>query len=147
MEKYRTKIERHSAVLEKSGFSPVASRIYIFLLFAPDSEATFDQLVQYFTVSKSAISNGLKFLTNVNLVMSITKSGKRKRYFKVDLQGNTGSEQAIARLNRMKVMCLDIYKSKGTKDKNNDLYKLIRYYDMMLVEYPAILEKWRRLVK
>ena len=147
MEKYRPKIEKHSAVLEKVGFSPVASRVYLFLLFAKQNEATFEELIEYFGVSKSAVSNGLKFLQTVHLILPLTKNGQRKRYFKVDLEGNTGVAHAVARLKEMKLLLDDIFKTKGASVKNDDLYKLIRYYEMMLVEYPLILEKWRRSVK
>jgi hypothetical protein len=146
MEKYRIKIEKHANVLEKVGFSPVASRIYLYLLFAKQNESTFEELVDYFGVSKSAVSNGIKFLQNVHLVMSVTKNGKRRRYFKVDLEGNTGVAHAVARLQEMKAILEDVHKATGSVVKG-DLHKLIRYYEMMLVEYPAILEKWRKAVK
>ncbi|MEJ7644782.1 MAG: ArsR family transcriptional regulator [Chryseolinea sp.] len=147
METHRLKIEKHSAVLERIGFSPVASRLYLFLLFAKQNEATFEELIDYFGVSKSAVSNGLKFLQTVNLILPITKNGKRKRYFKVDLEGNTGVAHAIARLQEMKGMLENIAKARGVVKEDDDLQKLIRYYKMMLIEYPAILEKWRRSVK
>ena len=147
MEKYRAKIERHSALLEKVGFSPVASRLYLFLLFARQNEATFEDLIDYFGVSKSAVSNGLKFLQTVHLVVHATKNGKRKRYFKVDLEGNTGVAHAINRMTEMKDMLEDVAKAKGVSGKKDDLSKLIVYYAMMIEEYPTILEKWRRAVK
>lgn len=134
-------------MLEKVGFSPVASRLYLFLLFAKQNEATFDELIDYFRVSKSAVSNGLKFLQTVHLVLPVTKNGQRKRYFKVDLEGNTGISHALSRLNEMKGMLEDIAKTKGISGKKDDLSKLIVYYEMMIEEYPTILEKWRRTVK
>ncbi len=53
MEKYRKKIEKHSAVLERIGFSPVASRLYLFLLFAKQNEATFEEFIEYFGITKA----------------------------------------------------------------------------------------------
>lgn len=81
MEKYRIKIEELSSILEKKNFSPVAARIILYLLIHPENEATFEELNNYYKVSKSAISNALKMLENSMLIESKTKEGARKRYF------------------------------------------------------------------
>ncbi len=52
MEQFRAKIEEHGNYYEKQGFSPVASRIMIYLMLHPDGEATFEDIVSYFNVSK-----------------------------------------------------------------------------------------------
>ena len=36
LEKHRNKIEEHGTVMEKMGMTPVASRIYVYLLLSPE---------------------------------------------------------------------------------------------------------------
>lgn len=146
MEQYRAKIEEHADVLEKMGFSPVGARIYIYLLYAPDHQSTFDDLVNYFKVSKSAISNGLKYLETIKLIISKTMHGQRKRYFKMDLEANTGADFAIARLNQMRNMLEDIVQSRKDDKDRQELQDLITFYKMMAIEYPILLERWRRTI-
>lgn len=143
MEQYRAKIEEHAGLLEKMGTSPVGARIYIYLFFAPDYQATFEDLTNYFNVSKSAISNGLKYLENTGLVVSKTMNGQRKRYFKMNIEANTGFDHTVTKLQQMVMMVEDIVATRKDED-NLELDHLASFYRMMLVEYPVLLEKWKK---
>lgn len=64
--------------------SPVAARIFGYLILTGKSGATFDDIVTEIQASKSTISTGLMYLQNLNKVTYFTKTGDRKKYFIID---------------------------------------------------------------
>ena len=104
MEEKRDKIEEKASILEKLGMTPVAARVYIYFFYSPDYSATFDDLLNYFKVSKSAISNAIKYLEMLGMINSATKAGQRRRYFNVNIDGIINSESAIKKVAIMKTL-------------------------------------------
>jgi DNA-binding transcriptional regulator GbsR (MarR family) len=145
MEQFREKIEQYGSYYEKQGFSPVASRIMIYLLLLPREDATFDDIVQYFGVSKSAVSNALKVLLATNLVSEKTKAGARKRYFRISLDHAFSAETAVKSYRETRMILEDISKLKyGKAHKANDLSPIIDFIKLLEEEYPKMYEKARK---
>lgn len=64
------------------GIPPMASKINSYLMLDLDREGkTFEELVEYFSASKSTISCGVNTLLSLQLIKDITKPNQRKRYF------------------------------------------------------------------
>lgn len=64
------------------GLPPLASKINSYLMFYFNREGkTFEELVEYFSASKSSISASLNTLLSLQLIKDITKPNQRKRYF------------------------------------------------------------------
>lgn len=64
------------------GLPPLASKINSYLMLDLDREGkTFEELVEYFSASKSTISCGLNALLSLQLIKDVTKPNQRKRYF------------------------------------------------------------------
>ena len=63
--------------------SPLASRIFIYLILNGSEGATFDELIEKLEASKSSISTNLQLLQSMGRITYYTKCGDRKRYFKV----------------------------------------------------------------
>lgn len=145
MEQFRAKIEEHGNYYEKQGFSPVASRIMIYLLLHPEGEATFEDIVSYFGVSKSAVSNALKLLSAMKIVKEITKAGARKRYFSSNFNEAFSPEEAVKGYRETRVILEDIRKVRKRKDKiAEDLGGAIDFIKVLEVEYGKIYEKVKK---
>lgn len=145
MEQFKAKIEEHGNYYEKQGFSPVASRIMIYLILHPDGEATFDDMVSFFGVSKSAVSNALKLLSATKIVTEITKSGARKRYFSSNFKEVFSTEWAVKGYRETRMILEDIKKVRRKKDKlSEDLGGIIDFIKLLEVEYPKIYEKAKK---
>src|SRR5690554_3694175 len=110
MEHFRQHIEEHAKTMEELGVSPVPARVYVYLLFSEKPGATFEDLVSYFGVSKSAISNALKMLQSVEMIDFKTLGGKRKRYFYVDVEKTFNSSTMTSRYTKMMRLYEDIGK-------------------------------------
>lgn len=55
-------IERIGVFHERRGMQPLMGRILGLLLVLDEAEATFDEIIEYLNVSKSAVSNALNIL-------------------------------------------------------------------------------------
>lgn len=148
MEQFRDKIEEYGNHYEKQGFSPVASRVMIYMFLHPDGESTFEEMVQYFKVSKSAVSNAIKVLTAMQIVQEKTKSGARKRYFKVTPDRVFNPEAVIKSYRENRLIFEDIRKLRKKKDDISDeLHKVTTFIKILETEYPKLyddmLKKWK----
>ncbi|NIJ56131.1 GbsR/MarR family transcriptional regulator [Dyadobacter arcticus] len=146
MENHRSKIEDYGVVMEGMGLSPVAARVFVYLLFSQQDQATFEDMVSYFKVSKSAISNALKFLLAVNMIESKTVGGQRKRYFHINFKKMLDQQEMTSRFKNYCLMLDDIRASRGLEDEfAQELNNVSSLYKMMIVEFPIILERWRQI--
>lgn len=62
---------------------PLAARIYGLLMICPRTGHSFDELVEYTNSSKSSVSTNINLLLNTGNIEYFTKSGERKRYFRL----------------------------------------------------------------
>lgn len=61
---------------------PLAAKIYSYLIFDFNREGVaFDEFVEIFSASKSAVSTNLNLLLNLNIINDINRIDERKRYF------------------------------------------------------------------
>lgn len=148
MEKFREKIEEHANTMEELGLSPVPARIYVYLLCCDPPGATFEEMVSYFSVSKSAVSNALKMLQTAGVADSRTYGGKRRRYFFLDFDKTFSESFMTSRYRKMKGILDDIKLLRNKDDQfGMGLEHAALLYKMLLVEMPIILERWKRTIE
>jgi DNA-binding transcriptional regulator GbsR (MarR family) len=144
MEEKKDKIEKKASLLEKLGMSPVAARVYLYFFYSDDYSATFDELQNYFKVSKSAVSNALKYLELLDMISAGTRDGQRKRYFSISIDGIINSESAIKKIVIMKNLFKQIGADRRELKNNDDkISEIIAFYEMFESEMSALLDKWK----
>jgi len=79
--KVREQIEETGRVIEKFGLSPMNGRILALFTVTESPELTFDEIVSFFSTSKSVVSNSLNYLLTHKLIDYKTYNTGRKRYF------------------------------------------------------------------
>lgn len=135
-------------MMEKMGLTPVAARVYVYLLLAAEPGATFEELTSFFSVSKSAVSNALKMLLSTKLAESKTMGGQRKRYFFVHFETMFNQKYLTDRFTLFSNMLDDLRSVRGADDDfGRELKKVSLLYKMLLVEFPMIFERWKGLSK
>ncbi|TRZ45866.1 GbsR/MarR family transcriptional regulator [Robertkochia solimangrovi] len=67
----------------KDDLPPMAGRILAHLIMESEHGVTFDELVETLQASKSTISTNLNLLVKLNRIDYYTKSGERKRYYRI----------------------------------------------------------------
>ena len=138
-------IEETGSLIEKKGFSPIASRILSFLLIADTEEKNFYEIQESLNASKSAVSNGIGFLLDKNFIRANTNPGDRKRYFRLNIElwiellksiteEYKGYRGAIDR-------ALDLRSDKFT-ESNSQLAKIRDLYQLFEEKLPVILSEW-----
>lgn len=142
MEKFREKIEKFGYLFEKHGMTPVASRIVFYLFLHPDGEATFEELVQYFRVSKSAVSNALKMLQLMEMIAVKTKSGVRKRYFTARLDYYFAPETVLKSYREMRLVLEELVALRRKDSVSDKLENIAGLIGMLEQEYPQLYTKW-----
>lgn len=148
MEKKRADIDKLSSILEKEEFSPVAARVYVYLLFCGNDGSDFDELVHYFSVSKSAISNALNTLQSKNLVDSRTFVGQRKRNFFAVLSGASQETTSVLKLERIAEFFTALKNTRNIDDAFGcELGNVALLCNMFRAEIPIIIERWKNLIK
>lgn len=148
MEKYRQSIENTALVWEQMGLSPVSSRVLAYIMYAPHYSATFEDLTDYFNVSKSAISNAIKYLTLVQMVGSRTKGGQRKRYFGMELSHLIESEDVLKKYKMLNtVFQIAIKERKKNDELCRDLKNMTIFFDMLIKEFPLLVKKWKEEIQ
>lgn len=148
MEKYRAAIEENAVAMESMGLTPVGARVFVYLLFAGEKGAPFDELLSYFKVSKSAISNALKLLSSTEMVAFKTYGGQRKRYFHSNLEAFFNQQVMSQRISKFLKVVDDIRKARGKKGEfDKELQHIALLYKMMLAEMPIIIQRWRNTIE
>lgn len=134
--------------MENLGLTPVASRVYLYLLLSKEHQATFEQLVDYFKVSKSAVSNALKMLESANMIESKTVGGQRKRYFSANMSSMFSEDYLTSRIKTFFGIMDDVRAIREGDDAfSQELADVSVLYKMMLFEMPLILERWKRTLE
>lgn len=82
-EKQKEIIEIIGVFQEQNGLQPALGRILGLMMVADTAEATFDEIVESLSLSKSAVSSALTLLQTQNKIEYTTKPGERKRYFRL----------------------------------------------------------------
>ena len=141
-------VEELGIILESMGLSPIASRVFGFLLVAEPPYQDFYTIQAFVKASKSSISNALNFLMNSGRVDYITFPGDRKRYFKVNpekwLYAIRYESNRLTPFNDMLKKIL-LHRSKTEYIEFNDgLKEMLAFLEFFDREWPLMLAKWEK---
>lgn len=149
-DKQKNLIEKVGVYHEKAGMTPASARILSLLLISPETDLTFDQIRDTLNLSKSATSNALNMLLNLEKVDYSTKSGDRKRYFR----NKIGSWRTEVKDTYKKIaVAADILEEVlrerpgHTTEFNNNLRDVIDFMRFINDELPALYKRWEEQQK
>ena len=140
-------IERVGVIFEGTGLAPAPARVSALLMVVPEAELPFDDISRLLNLSKSATSNALNFLMNMNKVEYLTKPGERKRYFRVKIMSwKEDMLKAFQGLSAMSTVYKEVLKQrpKDTREFNRSLADMTAFIDHMVAEIPALFKKWEQ---
>jgi DNA-binding transcriptional regulator GbsR (MarR family) len=94
-------IERFAQVLVDAGMPRIASRIFVALIATDSGRLTAGELADMLQASPAAISGGVRYLTQVNMISREREPGSRRDHYRVDddvwYQMITQRDQVIVR--------------------------------------------------
>lgn len=114
--------------------APLAARIYALMILSSKDGHSFEEIVEDTGASKSSVSTQLNLLLQLKNVKYFTKSGDRKRYFRVNrFYFKIILEEYLKRISeeiklRRKVCAFNSIHNKSKLEKNRQLMELFDNY-------------------
>ena len=144
-EKQKTLIEKIGISYEAEGIQPVAARILGLLYVSDNPELTFDEITEALQISKSATSNGINLLLQMQRLEYITFPGDRRRYFRLKVS-NWREEfkhkiEAMAKFNVLMREVLAV-RTQETPEYNASIKELVDFLDYIFKQMPLLLQQW-----
>jgi DNA-binding transcriptional regulator GbsR (MarR family) len=146
----RELVERLGVQTERSGLSPAQSRILALLIISDETELTFDEIYLTLKISKSAASNAINSLLNMERIDYITKPGDRKRYFRSRIgELENDFERKLSKMLEISSLFKEVLaqRPKSTKEFNSNIQNTISFMEFMSQEMPSVFKKWKKLKK
>ncbi len=143
--KQKILIERYGVLFEKTGHPPIVGRVYALLIVADKTEFTFDEIRQILFISKSAASNALNFLLKTGKIDYFTKTGNRKRFFRVcPGQWRNDMKKNFKQMLEITDLLNEILAQRTslTKEFNYELHNFIEFLEFLEHELPILYQKW-----
>jgi len=141
-------VEKMGIFFEKLGYTPMAGRVFAFLLLGEPPYKNFYEIQTFLQASKSSISNALKGLMTSRIVDYITFSGDRKRYFKVNTQNWMAilkeQTQKGTEMNQMLQEVLDSREDSKHLDFNTALQFVFDLQAFLNRKMLQAVEEWER---
>jgi len=140
-------IEKFGVIQEGMGMTPASARVNALLTVSEELELTFDQIRETLKLSKSATSNAINYLLQVENVGYKTKLGDRKRYFYSKLnQWKERFRKDISGLSAYTDIIREIEKTRNgnSKEFNNELKELAKFMDYFVTETVGLIDKWKK---
>lgn len=143
----KRKVEDMGVTFEKTGHSPMAARIFSFLLLAEPAYQSFDEIREFLGASKSAVSNALTLLQHEGIVSYLTFNGDRKRYFKVDTESwlklLIESARSFSSFNETLKGVYEYRKKNASGELNKELLKLLEFQDYLSKKIDHAIADWK----
>tara|TARA_R110002074_G_scaffold104764_5_gene226298 strand:+ start:177 stop:635 length:459 start_codon:yes stop_codon:yes gene_type:complete len=144
--KQKELIEKFGVIQEGMGLTPASARVNALLTVSSELELTFDQIRETLKLSKSATSNAINHLLQIENVGYKTKLGDRKRYFysKLD-QWKDKFRKDISGLSAYTDIIREIEDTRNgdSKEFNKKLKELADFMDYFVTETVGLIDKWK----
>lgn len=140
-------IERIGVFHEQRGMQPLMGRIMGLLLVLDEAEATFDEIIEYLNVSKSAVSNALNILQLQGHIAYKTKPGERKRYFYATLdKWEDAMKKELCDFSEISSFLKDVLKERGNvkPEVNHNITDICNFMDFLRSRVPTLFKEFRK---
>jgi len=137
-------IEDAGLLLETSGMTRMAGRIFGYLLICDEDAVSFDRIKEVLGASKGSISNNLKHLTHAQLIEPVSLPGDRKTYYRVShLQIGDIMKNRTDLINRFVRIFAKGYELKTRKDNVSEwLIEATCFYTWLAEQIRDLTTRW-----
>lgn len=149
MKDLKKEVESLGVFYEKSGMTPMQARVFALLLLSDPPHLDFFAIRDFMGASKSAVSNAVNRLMDINRVDYLTFPGDRKRYFKVNPE--KWLQQMKLEISSVGPILITLNKviskraDMDTPEFNRELRRVHQFFAYMAVEFPKMLRRWEEL--
>jgi DNA-binding transcriptional regulator GbsR (MarR family) len=141
-------VERFALTFSEAGVPRMPARVFSALLVSDEGRRTASELAETLKVSPAAVSNAVRYLTQVGLVVREREPGERRDHYRIH-GGDTWYEVTIRRdamLLRWQEDLREGIEAIGVDTPAGQrLEETRRFYQFIHEEMPTLLERWRRV--
>jgi DNA-binding transcriptional regulator GbsR (MarR family) len=141
-------VERFALTFSEAGVPRMPARVFSALLVADEGRRTAAELAETLKVSPAAVSNAVRYLTQVGLVAREREPGERRDHYRIH-GGDTWYEVTIRRdamLVRWQEDLREGIEAVGADTPaGKRLEETRRFYQFVHEETPRLLERWREV--
>lgn len=141
-------VERFALTFSEAGVPRMPARVFCGLLVADEGRRTAAELADTLKVSPAAVSNAVRYLTQVGLVTREREPGERRDHYRIP-GGDTWYEVTVRRdamLVRWQEDLREGIEATGADTPaGRRLEETRRFYEFIHGEMPRLLERWREI--
>jgi DNA-binding transcriptional regulator GbsR (MarR family) len=141
-------VERFALSFSEAGVPRMPARVFSALLVSDEGRRTASELADALKVSPAAVSNAVRYLTQVGLVARERDPGERRDHYRIH-GGDTWYEVTIRRdamLLRWQEDLREGIEAIGVDTPAGErLEETRRFYQFIHEEMPRLLERWRKV--
>jgi len=141
-------VERFALTFSEAGVPRMPARVFSALLVSDEGRRTAAELAETLRVSPAAVSNAVRYLTQVGLVAREREPGERRDHYRIH-GGDTWYEVTIKRdamLVRWQEDLREGIEAVGADTAaGKRLEETRRFYQFIHEETPRLLERWREV--
>ena len=141
-------VERFALTFSEAGVPRMPARVFSALLVTNDGRRTAAELAEVLKVSPAAVSNAVRYLTQVCLVVREREPGERRDHYRIH-GGDTWYEVTIRRdamlLRWQEDLREGIEAIGADTPAGRRLEETRRFYQFIHEETPRLLERWREV--
>src|SRR5215207_669917 len=141
-------VERFALRFSEAGVPRMPARVFAALLVSDDGRRTAAELAGTLRVSPAAVSNAVRYLQQVGLVIREREPGERRDHYRVH-GGDTWYEVTIRRDQMLMRWQEDLREGIEAVGADTPAGKRLeetrRFYEFVHREIPMLMEKWRKL--
>ena len=138
--------EELALVLTNHGLQRMTARVLATLLFTERSSLTMGDLAEQLQASNGAISTAIKMLSSVGLVERAPAPGSRREHYRLRDDAwsvlYTNQNDVLAAMRRAAEVGIEATAADSLAGRR--LAEMRDFYDFLLGEIPALLDRWRR---
>jgi DNA-binding MarR family transcriptional regulator len=137
--------EELALVLTSHGLQRMTARVLATLLFTEQPSMTMGDLAGQLRASNGAISTAIKMLSSVGLVERTPAPGSRREHYRLREDAwavlYTNQNEVLSAMRRAAEAGIEATPPGGLAGRR--LTEMRDFYDFLLGELPALLERWR----
>jgi DNA-binding transcriptional ArsR family regulator len=138
-------VERFADELVEGGMPRMPSRIFVRLLVSDSGKLSAAELSEHLQISPAAVSGGIRYLGQVDLVKRERPPGSRRDVYAV---GHDAWHEALTRRDVMLLGWADVLRG-GAQTLGEDtpagqrVLESAEFFEFIAAEMPALLSRWR----
>jgi DNA-binding transcriptional regulator GbsR (MarR family) len=140
-----TFVERFADLLVEAGMPRMPSRIFVRLLVTDAGRLSAAELAESLQISPAAVSGGIRYLAQVDLVKRERPPGSRRDVYRV---GHDAWHEALTQRDQMLLRWADSLRGGvevlgGNSPAGERVQESLEFFEFIAAEMPAMLERWR----